>query len=73
MANVLKARYTTSHRLVIIMNGDWMMKTDVVKRYQVDVPYYASCRASYSARTNTTEISFNWCQVDESPNYMLQP
>lgn len=73
MANVLKARYTTSHRLVIIMNGDWMMKTDVVKRYQVDVPAYASCRSSYNAKTGTTEITFSWCQVDESPEYMLQP
>ena len=73
MANVLKARYTISHRLVIIMNGDWMMKTDVVKRYQVDVPAYASCRASYNAKTDTTEITFSWCQVDESPEYMLQP
>ena len=70
---VLKARYITSYRLVVIMNGDWMLKTDVIRRYQVDVPDYASCKASYNARTDTTEISFSWCQVDESPEYMLQP
>lgn len=70
---VLKARYTTTHRLVVIMNGDWMMRTDVVRRYQVDVPDYASCRASYNAKTGTTEITFSWTQVDECPDYMLQP
>lgn len=70
---VLKARYTTSHRLVVIMNGDWMMKTKAVRKYNVEVPAYASCRASYNAKTDTTEITFSWCQVDECPEYMLQP
>ena len=70
---VLKARYTTTHRLVIIMNGDWTLRTDVVRRYQVDVPDYASCRISYNTKTGTTEITFSWTQIDESPEYMLQP
>lgn len=70
---VLKARYTTTHRLVVIMNGDWMMRTDVVRRYQVDVPDYAACRSSYNAKTGTTEITFSWTHIDESPEYMLQP
>ena len=70
---LLKARYATTHRLVVIMNGDWTMKTDAIRRYQVDVPDYASCRASYNGITGTTEITFTWVQIDESPEYMLQP
>lgn len=70
---VLKARYTTSHRLIVIMNGDWMLKTNAVRKHNVEVPAYASCRASYNAKTDTTEITFSWSQIDESPEYMLQP
>ena len=70
---VLKARYTTSHRLVVIMNGDWMMKTEAVRKYNVEVPSYATARASYNRITDTTEITFSWCQIDECPDYMLQP
>lgn len=70
---VLKARYSTSHRLVVIMNGNWMMKTEAVRRYNVEVPSFASVRASYNAITDTTEITFSWSQIDECPDYMLQP
>ena len=70
---ILKARYSTTHRLVIIMNGDWTMKKEAVRNYNVEVPSYAHCFALFNGKTNTTEVSFTWCQVDESPEYMLQP
>lgn len=70
---LLKARYTQQHRLRLIMNGNWTCKKDAIKKYVADVPEYASVTTSYNAQTDTTEVMLAWSQIDECPEYMLQP